>query len=229
MNSKLQNLLISRGIESLFHFTHIYNLPQIMKNGLLTKKNIIESDVTFKETDPDRHDGVIDSISLSLSKPNSWMFNRKQEKFDYELIILELPSNILENYPFIAFPSNAARNDLKKMRSNSPSDFAGVTGIDNLFLNRSLRVTQQIPDNEPTDIQSEILIQSNLPSELISRIHIDNREIERLKQKYSFVFLFPDVQKVLHKNCNCSFFDKPSSNQFDGRRFEEWWKQSDGK
>lgn len=157
------------------------------------------------------------------------MFSQKQRIFNDELIVLELPAKLLADYPFIAFPSNAARSVLKNLREKNPDHFISETGLKNLFGFEKLRQDQKIPMNEPTDIQSEIMITSNLPFSLVSRIHISHNQINTFKQKKHIDSLLNDVDYLIHNSCNCSFFNQASDNSYDGRRFEVWWKEADGK
>jgi hypothetical protein len=225
---QLQEFISQRNLTTLFHFTHISNLGSILSHGIMTRKSLEELEFPFRSSDPDRIDGIIDSISVSLSTPNYWLFSRKQVEFNNELIVLELSTSVLNYYPFIAFPSNAARSDLKKLRETEPEEFEGVTALRNLFMNDELRIEKSISPSEPTDIQSEIMIVKNLPQAVITRIHIHKDHYANLVQEEVYGPLLGSIEGLLHINCDCRFFEPRSNERHDGRKFHIGWRDENG-
>ena len=88
-----EQLLISQVIERrhilwLCHFTPRSNLENIKRSGLKTRDLLSNWETTV--TDQARFDQHRNAICLSISKPNSWMFNKKCEQgFDLCLLALK--------------------------------------------------------------------------------------------------------------------------------------------
>lgn len=72
-------IIRTRQIRWLCHFTPRKNLASIKANGLLTRSQLdVSENVHGIVTDPVRYDQTGASC-LSISKPNKWMFKKKQE------------------------------------------------------------------------------------------------------------------------------------------------------
>lgn len=224
----IPGFLLEKKITSLFHFTHLSNLDSILRHGLKTKKRLMESEIPYQSSDPDRLDGIIDSISVSISTPNYWLLSRKLFEFNQEIAVLELDVSTLIQYPFIAFPSNAARSDLKKLREVEPNEFEGLEALKNLFLNNQLRTDKSIPPHEPTDIQSEIMILHDLPPSQIKSIHIHPCKLEDIAKDSIYFPLLNLIEPLLHLKCDCAFFAPRSNERHDGRRFHFGWRELHG-
>ena len=69
-----------RGIQSLYHFTQADNLENILKYGILTRKELNEQSIAYFQCDNDRAEGHLDSVSLSISHPNYKMFYLQRNK-----------------------------------------------------------------------------------------------------------------------------------------------------
>ena len=67
----VRNILGSRGVKYLFHFTPINNLDSILKNGLYSRNYVNENFFNYVFPDSDRYDGLNDGICLSLSFPTA--------------------------------------------------------------------------------------------------------------------------------------------------------------
>jgi len=203
INQELRN----RKIKRLFHFTHFSNIHSILENGISTKNHLIQNSIPFIDTDKDRLDGITESISFSVSMPNTFLLSLKNHEYQQNLVVLEIAANNLLTQPFAAFPSNAAKSWFGIGEIEKIPRYLGINGLKGLFLNPKLRKECGLSSSEPTDIQSEILFFEPISSKTIIRIHISkffpeiNREaIRNLIRRGDF--------PPIHADCNCGIFER---------------------
>ena len=66
----MQRIVKERNIRCLYHYTQLMNLDSILWSGILSKARMRRQGVAFAENDPDRFDGELDGISVSVGFPN---------------------------------------------------------------------------------------------------------------------------------------------------------------
>lgn len=174
----LLNIIKSRGIKWLYHFTPKSNITDILNNGLKTRDLI---PINAKVTDSHRFDKYSNTICLSIGKPNYWMLKRKQNN-GLDLCLLLVDSSILINKKCAFFPHNAATACYRKF------SFEEMTGADrfeamfapsvsiekaNGSINTFTRKTYFL-DYEPTSDQAEIQCCENIEPKYIHFIIMDN-------------------------------------------------------
>lgn len=229
---KIKELLVKRGIISLFHFTHIDNLSSIFLHGLLGPKALTEINVSFKGTDPIRLDAVENGISISVSEPNRFMLSKKiyAEKFGSDLVILEVDSSYLCTTSFLAFPSNAASSKIRQYRNLATREFNSTDALELLFNNIEVRNKFDLKKNIPTDPQSELMVLEDYPIFSIKSIHfqnsLDETEIDKIRSKLLDVMSLKSV--TLEKNSKY-FNDVWSDNesiqlQWNERKWSQSWE-----
>lgn len=77
----IKQIIKTRNILCLMHFTRIENLFNILKYGLLSKDILESKSINFRYTDDNRlDDGARNSICCSISYPNSSLFYRKRNE-----------------------------------------------------------------------------------------------------------------------------------------------------
>ncbi|MBS9783643.1 MAG: DUF4433 domain-containing protein [Pasteurella sp.] len=144
----------SRNIQWVCHFTPRENIENIKKFGLLPRNQIEHSTyVDALVTDNERWDGNLDTICLSVSKPNSWMFKMK-EKEGFDLCLLLIDPKVLYEKKCIFYPHNAATKSYKHIQK---TDLMGVRAFNNLF---SETITYQKSGQEPTVMHRSPLLMS---------------------------------------------------------------------
>ena len=74
MNYEIKRFIEERNIESLFHFTPVDNLENILKYGLLSINNLNRLGIDYYYNDENRYDDRLDAISTSIEFPNYKMF-----------------------------------------------------------------------------------------------------------------------------------------------------------
>lgn len=216
----LVEVLRKRKIGKILHFTHVDNLESILSIGIQTKSEVIDSKIKFIETDPQRFDGFLESISFSIHMPNTFLLAVKNKELKNEIVVLEIAANCLLVKPFAAFPSNAAGGIFSDEITQDPYRFVGQRGLEGIYLNKNLRKEANLHSAEPTDQQSEILFFDTIDTAQILAIHLPkNFPEEKIKAINSLVK--SGVNARVHENCNCGLFSRWSGVY---RKYEIGWE-----
>lgn len=173
-------LLISQVIERrkilwLCHFTPRENLENIKKNGLKTRDLLSDDEVVV--TDHARYDQYKNSICLSISKPNSFMFNKKLEQ-GFDLCLLLISPEVLYKKRCLFYPHNAATANYRYINIDL---LKGEKGLEGMFSNPiSYQRSGQLPQDifrehyllpcETTSYQAEVQCLDNIEPEYIEHI-----------------------------------------------------------
>lgn len=162
-NSKLFK---DSGIEFLTHFTSVYNIKSILKNGILSVTNMKNNNIKYTNTDNNRFDNQLNFISVSTNAINKKMLFKKVHNNVgnlniWVIIILDLSLLDDSNLDIYYCYKNAAtseinsilREDMKRLKDKK---------IICKFL-------------ESDDIQKEILIKNKISKEYIKCIVVKNQ------------------------------------------------------
>lgn len=160
-----QNLFKNNKVDYLTHFTNIYNLKSIIKNGILSVEYMNNNNIKYNKTDKNRFDEQLNFISISTNCINKKMLYKKICNNIEGLniwIILILDLSLLDDLKTDIYfcYKNAASFEIKnilmtnKEKLNTPP-----------FLNKFL-----ISD----DIQKEILVKNRIPIEYVKGIIVKN-------------------------------------------------------
>lgn len=122
-------IIHTRQIRWLCHFTPRKNLASIKANGLLTRSQLdVSENVHGIVTDLVRYDQTGASC-LSISKPNKWMFKKKQEQgMDLCLILIDISVLYVKHCLF--YPHNAASTSYRNIPM---SNFQGYLALNAMF------------------------------------------------------------------------------------------------
>lgn len=115
-----------RNIKWLCHFTPQSNLENIKRYGLLMRHEL-PGQVTI--TDTMRADKASNAICMTISKPNKWMFEKKQRE-DHNLALLLISPDVLFMRKCLFYPHNAATASLRK---RPVEEFMTIDAFKNLF------------------------------------------------------------------------------------------------
>ena len=216
----IERFIRRRSIKRLFHFTHVTNLGSILEEGIKPRLELSNASKGYEQCDPDRHDGFLEGFSVSLSKPNTFLFSQKSIEKAFKLVVLEIAANSLLTQSFVAFPTNAANSTSTDGVKKNPNRYLGFQGISGLFLENSFRARLRLPDNEPTDLQSEILFFETIEPVKIRKIHIpSNFPVESRKEIEDLKGRFPKLD--LELVCKCGILE-PWTGEF--RRYSPHWE-----
>lgn len=184
VNSKVDRVairaaLIKRGVRELYHFTPLSNIKNISRFGLIPREYlklpVMRKYLTSTFSDSHRQDKREHLSCLSVSHPNYKMFYSKREKFKgYDWVVCEIEPYAMEYY----FSEFCVTN----MASGAGIE-SGVEGFELMFEEEVVRTELKLPDNYPTDPQSELLIGSFIPASHICKYHVETQSaLEKLKR-----------------------------------------------
>lgn len=110
--SRLKQIAERRGIKYFVHFTRVENLPSILEHGLLTRHELAENNYDFLYSDEARYDGIMNSISLSVTFPNyKMLYSKKCGNAEAKWCVLILKAEEVLNLPCIFNKMNAASSE----------------------------------------------------------------------------------------------------------------------
>ncbi|WP_109077933.1 DarT ssDNA thymidine ADP-ribosyltransferase family protein [Aggregatibacter kilianii] len=203
-----EQLLISQVIERrnirwLCHFTPRSNLENIKQNGLKTRDQLFYGEV--KVTDPSRYDQYSNAICLSISQPNKWMFNKKQEQ-GFDLCLLLINPEVLYRKKCLFYPHNAATASYRNINVES---LKGENALENMFANpisfqKSGKAPQDIfrfhylLDCEATSDQAEVQCLENIELQYIKHVFEEDIPLtyyEILNQMEPSKGFYPSIQE----------------------------------
>ena len=177
--------LNSRGIEHLVHFTHIDNVPRIIKEGVRPRS--LQEPMGIW-SDDQRLDGNTDYSCFSLSYPNYRMLYKKNkvgEKAYHQYVILLIDPSVLAVLPIekvMYFQNNAASTLSKKNQDRYGINALKLLFADEVTSNEGIiikRSEQNISDEYTTDPQAEIQISAIIPAQYIKKIVTRDESAEK--------------------------------------------------
>lgn len=196
------DILKTRGVTRLCHFTRLQNLTHIMSSekGLLASSSIRYD--TKNVTDEKRYDNEGKSVCCTIQYPNSWFLQKAMrentDKIFVDWVVLYIDLSILNCREAKFCPCNASKGKGAYINSN-------MGEIESIFSVSVPTFSYPRPPKMlascPTDGQAEILIRDNIPREYISGIAAHNEEVaKRVKAMLKIygveqieIYIAPDV------------------------------------
>lgn len=184
---KLEEALDNRKIKRLFHFTRIENLDSILKDGIIPRKDLIQSNSHFIYNDDGRWDSMTSCSCLSVEFPNTWVLHKKMDEIPnsgWAIIALDAKL-LLEQKNFYAVHNAAARGV-----SPNTSVEAFEKMFDNVIMveratGAPLRFEREnLQSYLPTSDQAEILVKGIIKPQFIKKIYFQNeRSAKRFEEQ----------------------------------------------
>lgn len=219
----IKQFVQERHISSLYHFTHISNIENIQKHGLLEPKELVQRVI------PHRNSGLREflpnrGIFISISHPNDYMRFYKRLSLQTPLVVLEIEGtefvkSALIDIPFIATPGNSSSSQVIRVIRSNPELFRGLVGLENQFLNPVVRERFLLDAHETTDPQSEIIFLGKIPSNYIKRWHIPEHLFDLAIKRFG-------DQDCFHKDYKISQGTKYDFNKAKVEKEERTWNVS---
>lgn len=202
----ISQVIEQRNIRWLCHFTPRANLENIKQNGLKTRDLLFDWETTV--TDPTRFDRFQNAICLSISKPNSWMFNRKQEQ-GLDLCLLLISPEVLFKKNCLFYPHNAATASYRNINIEI---LKGEKGLENMFSNP---ISYQKSGMPPQDIfRFHYLLPCETTSEQAEVQCLENIEPQYIQHifEYDIPLTYDEIKSQVdgHKSIYA-----PTFEQFD--------------
>lgn len=180
-------ILKNRSVTRLCHFTNLARFVHIISSeiGVCATANI-DQDIK-RETDHARLDGECGYVCCSIEYPNSWFLRKAMERDIEEVfrdwIVLCIDLDVVRIRKIKYSPCNASAGNGNYIYSNEEE-------LDMLFDPVCVRMKRdpQILDCCATDDQAEILIENNIPREMISKIIVGNTVVAA--QVYSILKVY---------------------------------------
>ena len=180
--NSIRDLIATRNIPYLVHFTRIENIKSILENGIAPRASLASG---FHFNDEKRLDGFPESTSLSISFPNWRMFYScrcAERNRGANWVVLVISTETLTTHPCLFFPTNAANRRFQDDGHETFSTRMGLTGLNSMFPDDppGVRKARDLPDKTTTDPQAEILVFDRVQPEQIRAISLmrsdDNTE-----------------------------------------------------
>lgn len=154
--SEIERFLREREITSLYHFTRVQNIPNIISYGLRSR-NLL-SGIPHVCSDDVRYDGHYWGASFSMGAPQMFMLRNKVKTSPYrDFVLLEFSPRALLEEDYIAFPGNAASSAVSNYFEDAPHRLGGFEGLRRMFLAEDTRNQQELAKYETSDAQAEIM------------------------------------------------------------------------
>jgi predicted Zn finger-like uncharacterized protein len=172
--NRIIEIVSERKIKSLYHFTRVENLTNILEHGLVPRDP--QPDFQILITDHDRFDRRYDCVSLSISFPNNKMFYRAKERYpEDEWCVITVAPEILSGTACLFFRTNAASYPSIPDRQSKRL----ASAFEDLFQENG-RI-KSIPASYPTDVQAEVQVEGSISVALLAKISFAN---ELAKEKF---------------------------------------------
>jgi hypothetical protein len=157
---RIKEVVATRNIFNVIHFTQTKNLDDILKNGIVSRKKLFEGGKNFIFNDNLRLDGKMDYSCFSIEFPNVEMLRALRYRTnEASWAILVFSSEILYDYDCLFYYTNSASNEV---RHKDTIEFEGASALDKLFTWRHEERHHYLCDNDPTDVQSEVMVKDDV-------------------------------------------------------------------
>ena len=180
-----------RGIQNLYHFTRLTNLPGVVRNGLIPRKELDASNIEHEVNDADRHDKCEDGNCLSISFPNYKMFYSLRQGYrDVTWAVLDILVDLLWEKDCAFCFENASS---KQVTCIPLENRKGADALESLFAEipaMPTRAEMNIPDHLTTNPQAEVLVFDTIEPSYIKEIFLETLDpqkkddLERQLQSY---------------------------------------------
>lgn len=194
----LQTIVARRDITNIYHFTKISNLQSILKNGILPRNFLEYNEINFSFNDQVRADNRVDCSYFSISHPNYKMFYPcRLNDPSSDWAVLSFNPSIIWEKNALFYPTNAASNT---ERFRPENEHQGIVALEAMFAEREglpTRIIRELKNNEPSDVQAEVMIEGSIEPKYITNVFID--ELTKIKNLDS-------IKTIVQQNPNFRFY-----------------------
>lgn len=190
----IKEIIVSRKIPYLLHFTKFKNLQSILENGLLSKSRLDERGIDAETNDSLRLDFHEDAISTSIVFPNYRLFYGFRQRDDDKWVVLAIKPQVLLDNEVAFCKHNAADSRISSVPIEQLIISNSFEGMFEEIDGERSRSEQKLKDYDPTDSQAEILVFDQIPIKYIAGVVFDNKE-----DKEQFEIHYPDIKGYHHR------------------------------
>ena len=169
----IKNIINSRNIDYLFHFTKESNVISIIQNGLWPRNILDKNNKNYDYNDEISLDNRINTISLSIGFPNHKMFYKYRMQESNKFVnwcVIGIDKSVLYKKECLFCFMNAATNNIRNLNQD---ELTGSKALEFMFeFDKDNR--NGLPPNIPTDTQAEVLVMDIIEPRYINFIHFDN-------------------------------------------------------
>lgn len=188
----IEEVVATRGIKTLFHFTRVENLEPILQHGLMLKTDVELADFVAIENDSDRHDHT-DAVCTTISWPNYKMWHPlKENNPGTNWVLIALKASVLWERDCAFCKTNAASATVSCVPLDKRRTLAAFNGMFEDF-EHTERAKLKIPDHYSTNPQAEVLVMNGVPVEYIKGVVFKSRI---LRDKYTAEY--PELKTYLN-------------------------------
>jgi hypothetical protein len=189
----MQNEVKNRGIDYLWHFTKIENLPSILANGLTPRVTLDAQGAAVAYNDAHRFDGQLGANCLSVGHPNYKMFySLRRQDFTQAWVVLAIKPEVLWVKDCAFCHENAASNNVVAIPIHYRKGILAFQRMFDEIAGKPSRSTLNLGNKCPTNPQAEILVFGVIEPQYIIGAITQTKDVEeRLKGQYpNFEFLY---------------------------------------
>lgn len=170
----IRDVVEKKEISNVIHFTRIENLKNILEKGVISRNKLHEDEQVFSFNDHYRWDEKTDYSCFSIEFPNIEMLRALEYKTSNKnWAILVFDSQILYNYDCLFYYTNAASNEV---RHKNIKEFEDAAALEKLFSWEQDNRPHYLCINDPTDVQSEVMIKDNVDIKYLKFCCINNAD-----------------------------------------------------
>ncbi|MCR4686736.1 MAG: DarT ssDNA thymidine ADP-ribosyltransferase family protein [Lachnospiraceae bacterium] len=168
-----------QNVDYFVHFTNIRNLRSILKYGIQTRAELDTGfyGQNYFVTDESRLDNMRNTISLSVTMPNTKMFYMKRKEIDANWCVLRMKADTVLDHNCYFFSNNAAKKEynedfcgIARDRRNSYYDFMSMFDF-----NKNC-----VPSGRAYNVQAEVMCGERIPRSEIDSIVFRDEEYAEL-------------------------------------------------
>lgn len=208
--------LYSRDVAHFVHFTHLTNVPEILRTGLWPRASLDQAGTQYVGTDGLRLDGK-NAVNLSITHPNINMFYGKRKELpNLYFVVLTLDPALLRD----------AEGTYEFRRGNAASSGSRPSGVEDLF--SGVRPNYFEP-NWTTNNQAEVRVRGRIDPRWIKTIQFPSDYYNRFKPNPSGQ-PWPDYLaglarelglplEVLLCDRHFHYYKSPIGKQYEQKRF----------
>lgn len=168
----IKRIARNRGIRYLLHFTQVINLSEIVKHGLLPRRELVKPSHTAYASAKHRMDDNESAVSVSIARLNATFVSKRERSGHNNWAVLALSPEILWTHECRFCWRNAARKEIREHRGRMDGPWA----FEQMFAEH-LGCRDGLPDSCPTDPAAEVQVLNAITPNHIRAIAVNRSDL----------------------------------------------------